>query len=142
MPSQAVRSSFQWASRTATPVSSRMVSRPARDTTRSTAQPAANSPRRTAEAYGVPEAPDTPTIHGAVLAGGAQVEAAAQQPDRHADDPGRPGTGQRAGHGPPRTDRADQLGQGQNRVREVGEPLAVRIDHQRYQRQRGQGQAE
>ena len=45
-PSQAARSSFQCASRNGRPVSSRMVSRAARDTTRSTASPASSSPRR------------------------------------------------------------------------------------------------
>src|SRR5690606_10634187 len=41
-----------------------MVRRAARETIRSTAQPASMSPRSTAAAYGVPEAPETPTIHG------------------------------------------------------------------------------
>src|SRR5947209_16107003 len=58
------RSSRQCASRNATPVSSSRVSRAARDTTRSTGSPASSSPRRTAAAYGVPDAPVTPTTQG------------------------------------------------------------------------------
>lgn len=59
------RSSCQCASRNEIPVSSSSVSREARLTTRSTASPASSSARSTAAAYGVPEAPDTPTIQGA-----------------------------------------------------------------------------
>ena len=51
-------------SRQATPVSSSMVSRAARLTTRSTACPAAMSPRSTDRAYGVPDAPEMPTTQG------------------------------------------------------------------------------
>ncbi|CAM5252207.1 hypothetical protein SALBM135S_09116 [Streptomyces alboniger] len=58
------RSSRQCASRKEMPVSSSSVSREARETTRSTLSPAASRARRTAAAYGVPEAPDTPTIQG------------------------------------------------------------------------------
>src|SRR5690606_30649795 len=58
------RSSRQWASRKAMPVSSRRVSREARLTIRSTLSPAASRARSTEAAYGVPEAPETPTIQG------------------------------------------------------------------------------
>ncbi|GAA3089712.1 hypothetical protein GCM10020254_38370 [Streptomyces goshikiensis] len=63
-PSHRSRSSRQCASRKAIPVSSSSVSREARLTTRSTLSPAASSPRTTAAAYGVPDAPDTPTTQG------------------------------------------------------------------------------
>ncbi|CAM5690189.1 hypothetical protein SBADM41S_07743 [Streptomyces badius] len=62
--SQTRRSSRQCPSRKAMPVSSSNVRREARLTTRSTLSPAARSPRRTAAANGVPEAPETPTIQG------------------------------------------------------------------------------
>ncbi|CAM5234309.1 hypothetical protein SVIOM342S_07230 [Streptomyces violaceorubidus] len=58
------RSCCQWASRKEMPVSSSRVSREARLTTRSTLSPAASSARSTAAAYGVPDAPDIPTIQG------------------------------------------------------------------------------
>src|SRR5664280_1727343 len=63
-PSQLARSARQCASRNEIPVSSSSVSRAARETTRSTGQPASSSPAKTALAYGVPLAPETPTSHG------------------------------------------------------------------------------
>lgn len=58
------RSSSQWASRKLIPVSSSNVSREALLTIRSTLSPASRSARSTAAAYGVPDAPETPTIQG------------------------------------------------------------------------------
>src|SRR3979411_1655141 len=49
------------------PVSSRIVNLAARDTIRSTGSRASSRPVMTARAYGVPDAPDTPTTHGVLM---------------------------------------------------------------------------
>ena len=52
------------------------------------------------------------------------------------------GPDQCAGHRDPRADRADRLGDAEDRVRRPGEPLPVRVDDQRDHRQRRQRKAQ